>query len=79
MIKIKEQHSVNAQLQTGSAPSSLFCPSYGKILLRKQEVTHAAKKTKRYFSSASIRSPMPQKSKAIFQLRKPKVTHAAKK
>ena len=49
MIKIKEQHSVNAQLQTGSAPRSLFCLSYGKILLRKQEVTHAAKKNKAIF------------------------------
>ena len=36
-------------------------------------------KVKRYSGSASPRSRMPRKSKAIFLLRKHKVTHAAKK
>ncbi|SDL24028.1 hypothetical protein SAMN04487833_1154 [Sarcina sp. DSM 11001] len=41
---------------------------------------HACReKVKRYSVSASPRSPISQKTKAIFRLRKPKVTHIAKK
>ena len=63
-------------------------PSLGPSLSREKQSHilhlqlrgHAYRKiTKRYSISASPRSRMPRKSKAIFRLRKHKVTHASKK